>query len=91
MARGLSENFEGEKAMIESPLLQELLAKTTHKSILLFLEGRFGSVPPEVAAQLRPILDDDKLDELVRQAAVCPTLGAFETFLAHLAKAPEQS
>jgi hypothetical protein len=88
---GLFEIFGGEKAMIESPLIQELLAKWAHNYIVILLEARFGSVPPELATQLRTILDEDKLDELVRRAGTCPTLGAFETFLAHLARAPEQS
>jgi hypothetical protein len=78
---GLFEIFGGKKAMIESPLFQELVGEKVHKYILLFLEGRFGAVPPELAAQVRIILDEDKLEELARQAAACPTLEAFEASL----------
>ncbi len=32
--------------MIESPLIQEIVARSKHESILQVLEERFGSVPP---------------------------------------------
>jgi hypothetical protein len=78
---GLFEIFGGEKVMIESPLVQELIAKRAHKYILGLLEDRFGSVPPELIARLRAILDEDILEFLVRRAGTCPTLGAFEALL----------
>jgi hypothetical protein len=79
---GLFGILGGERTMIESPLIQELLGKRAHKDLLLVLEGRFGSVPPELATQLRTIVDEEKLDELMKQVGVCPTLQAFQALLA---------
>jgi hypothetical protein len=67
----------GSRIMIESPLIQELMAQNGHEYILTFLEGRFGTVPPELVVQLRSILDEQKLRELSRFAAQCPDLEAF--------------
>ena len=71
----------GSRVMIESPLIQEMLAQRTHDNILNFLEGRFGVVPPEVVIALRTIVDERKLRELVRVASECPDLAAFQTHL----------
>jgi hypothetical protein len=38
--------------MIESPLIQQIVARAKHESIVQFLEARFGAVPAEVALQL---------------------------------------
>src|SRR5205085_11242396 len=35
----------GQQAMIESPLLQKMMAERAHKLILAALKGRFGTVP----------------------------------------------
>jgi hypothetical protein len=78
---GLLKLFGGREAMIESPLIQELLAERMHKALLDFLGARFGSVPQNVETALRAVEDESKLDELVRLAAVCPDL---ETFHARL-------
>jgi hypothetical protein len=63
--------------MIESPLIQELMAERTHKDILRFLAGRFGLVPPEIAAALQSIEDEQAMDDLVALAVRCPDLEAF--------------
>ncbi len=63
--------------MIESPLIQELVAERAHKDILRFLAGRFGPVPHEIAATVQSIQDETKLDELVDWASRCPTLEQF--------------
>ncbi len=75
--------------MIESPLiqevLQEILAEKTaekareraHRDILTFLETRFGLVPPDLAAELQSVTEDDRLTDLVRKAASCPDLESF--------------
>jgi hypothetical protein len=78
---GLFEIFGGEQAMIESPLIQELMAKKAHKDILLFLEGRFGFVPPDLAARLHTIADEGVLDNLVKGAGACSTLEEFRGML----------
>jgi hypothetical protein len=78
---GLLRLFGGREAMIESPLIQELLAERMHKALLDFLGARFGSVPQDVETAIRAVEDESTLDELVRLAAVCPDL---ETFHARL-------
>jgi hypothetical protein len=67
----------GRAAMIESPVLQNLLAEKCHDLILGVLEKRFGPVPTEVASSLKAIRDNDRLYELNMVAAVCPDLEAF--------------
>jgi hypothetical protein len=73
--------FGGREKMIESPVLQELIAETTaettHKNIMTFLKARLGPVPAEVGAALRRITDEQRLERLVEHAARCPDLDAF--------------
>jgi hypothetical protein len=71
----------GSQIMIESPLIQELMAQRMHKDILRVLAARFGPVPPEIVAALQAIVDETKLDALVEWAATCPDLEAFRTRL----------
>jgi hypothetical protein len=73
--------FGGEGAMIESPVLQNFLAKRLHKNILTYLRGRFGDIPPETEAALRAVIDETKLDELTNLAARCPDLESFQAGL----------
>jgi hypothetical protein len=61
----------------DSPLIQELLAQRTHKTLLRILTVHFGTVSPEVAALLQPVQHEEKLDELIDWAVDCPDLGAF--------------
>jgi hypothetical protein len=67
----------GEQTMIESPVIQDLLAKAKHQDILNVLQARFGPVPQEVATALRAIDDVEKLVDLVPFAAVCQDLDSF--------------
>jgi hypothetical protein len=73
--------FGGREKMIESPVLQELIAETTaettHKNILTFLRAKHGSVPTDIAAGVRRISDERRLEQLVELAARCPDLDAF--------------
>jgi hypothetical protein len=77
--------FGGKQAMIESPVLIELLddreRDTLHRAILVNLEARFGSVPPELAAQVRTIRPLERLRDLHRQAVTCPDLDSFRAAL----------
>src|SRR5208337_3732571 len=78
----------GRKAMIESPLLEELLdelkaewtrelkAEWTRKDILKFLEARFGIAARALEAELKTV-DEDRLDDLLSLAATCRTLASF--------------
>ena len=72
--------------MIESPVLQELLAeclaKAMHRAVEGILGARFGAVPAEVSAALRSITDDNRLQRLNIEAACCQDLEAFRRELA---------
>jgi hypothetical protein len=72
--------------MIESPLIQELLAERIHK-VILILETRFGPVPQDIASALTAILDDKTLDNLIGTTAPCRDLGAFRVRLQDLSRA----
>jgi hypothetical protein len=78
---GLLSIFGGSQAMIESPLIQELMsevvAKERHKYIVGVLEERFGSVPQDILTALGAIQDAERLDQLNRWAVRCPDLEAF--------------
>jgi hypothetical protein len=75
-AKNLFQILGGEQAMIESPLIDELLAKTRTTDILDVLESRFDSRPDDLADELRA-LGEQELKALNRFAAVCPDLAAF--------------
>jgi hypothetical protein len=77
--------FGGTQAMIESPLIQEMMAKTrheaiaesTHKAILRILTSRFGSVPTEVVRAVHGVADEHILDRLLDSALACTDLKTF--------------
>jgi hypothetical protein len=71
----------GSRIMIESPLIQEIVARSRQEWILKLLEARFGSVPPDVALYLRAIMDEQKLEDLNIRAALCSDLQAFRNLL----------
>ena len=67
--------------MIESPLIQELLAERVRKTILRILEARFGPVPQDMVTALEAVQDDTKLDDLIGYAATSSDLDAFRARL----------
>jgi hypothetical protein len=71
--------------MIESPMIQELIAErtrqTTHRHILRYLTKRFGQVPEEVSAAVRLTTEEAALDTLLDLAIFCPDLAAFRAHL----------
>jgi len=71
----------GIQVMIESPLIQEIVARTRHEDILKVLEGRFGAVPADIALQIKRILDEQRLGDLVGYSARCPDLELFRARL----------
>jgi hypothetical protein len=71
----------GEQAMIESPLLQKMIAEKLHDVILDALKDRFGTVPRDVTRHLREVIDEKKLRQLIRVANKCPDLEAFREAL----------
>src|SRR5207244_3345165 len=79
---GLFALFGGNQAMIESPLIAELLAGKTHQHILRILTKRFGTVPTEVRTALLAIVAEQRLEGLLDFAALdCPDLEAFRARL----------
>ena len=67
--------------MIESPLLQKMIAENLHEAIQEALKARFGTVPRDVTRLLRAILNERKLKRLNGVAAKCPDLEAFREAL----------
>jgi hypothetical protein len=63
--------------MIESPLIEDLQAEAMQEAILDFLEGRFSTVPADLAGHLRKVRSQKKLKELAKYAGRCPDLEAF--------------
>jgi hypothetical protein len=73
--------FGGRKAMIDSPVLRELLAERDRHVILTVLGARFGQDADAVQAGLNRIKGEKRLTELAKQAATCPDLEAFRKML----------
>jgi hypothetical protein len=71
----------GQQAMIESPVLQKLIAERFHSVILDVLKDRFGSIPRDVTRHLGAILDEKRLRKLILLAGKCPDLQAFRDVL----------
>ncbi len=71
----------GRNAMIESPLLQELIAERTRETLITFLVARFGSKATSLETELQAISDESRLQELVKYAATCRSLGSFRKHL----------
>jgi hypothetical protein len=82
----------GKDVMIESPLIDEIVAESRQAgrriAVLRVLTARFGTVGPAVAAGLEQVKDNEKLDRLTDQAALCPTLDDFEASLRQELPAP---
>jgi hypothetical protein len=80
--------FGGKEAMIDSPVLNEFVseqtAKVRRKDIVVVLEERFGSVPPEKALALNGVAEYEQLTILFKLAAACPDL---DTFFANVPRA----
>ncbi len=74
---GLLAIFGGKEAMIESPVLMEVLAERAHRMILRLLQDRFGQIPKEIVDALKAVRDEDRLDELVSIGGRCGSLEEF--------------
>lgn len=77
----LFEVLGGRDAMIESPVLRELLAENSRHVILTVRGARFGQDAEGLQAGLDRIKGEKRLDELAKQAAVCPDLETFRRLL----------
>jgi hypothetical protein len=81
----LFELLGGRKAMIESPVLKELMAETVRRTkqadILEVLEGRFGRKARTLRRALKAIEDERQLKTLLNQSGKCPDLESFKKLL----------
>jgi hypothetical protein len=77
--------FGGDRPMIESPLLAEIVeeakVKAKQQDIVEVLKARFGTIPEEIMVSLRDVQDLEKLNNLIRLAARSADLGDFEQHL----------
>jgi hypothetical protein len=75
----------GRKAMIESPVLKELMAENTRKTmqraILKVLKTRFGPDARALRRAIDAIEDGKQLDELLDQSVTCHNLDSFKKLL----------
>jgi hypothetical protein len=71
----------GHETMLESPLLQRLVAEKLQEAILALLKERFETVPRGTTRLLRAVLDEKKLRKLVVHAGMCTDLEAFREAL----------
>ncbi len=67
----------GKRAMIESPLIEELMAEQAQDYVLRILRARFGHLPDEIVMRLRKISKVKRLEPLIDHAAVCADLDVF--------------
>jgi hypothetical protein len=75
------EIFGGRKTMIESPIIQGIVAEALHRAIVDLLTGRFGELPADLERDIRTVVDEDRLVALNRIAASCTNLDAFRQAL----------
>jgi hypothetical protein len=77
--------FGGSRTMIESPLLNRILAQTarqnTQANILHILKGRFRAVPEDIAEKLRTVEEESRLEDLLDFCVNCPDLESFRVRL----------
>jgi hypothetical protein len=71
----------GNKAMIESPLLKELMADKTRANIIVVLAGRFGRQARTLRPALEAIADSKRLEKLLGESGRCLDLEAFKKLL----------
>jgi predicted transposase YdaD len=90
--RELLDLFGGCRAMIESPLIKEIVENTDRKRQRAMIEAaiqvRFGALPEAARASLEGLKEEATLDALHRFAIVCPSLEAFLERLARETTAP---
>jgi predicted transposase YdaD len=78
---GLLEILGGTRVMIESPLIQEMLAKARHEDIVRILVARFDAVPDDLKHKISAIQGESRLNDLVSWAARCSDLASFRSRL----------
>jgi hypothetical protein len=82
----------GSQAMIESPLIQQIVSESALAGqvevLLHILQGRFGPVGPAVTAGLAQVKEKEKIMRLSLDAATCLSLQHFEERLREELAAP---
>ncbi len=81
----LFEILGGRKAMIESPLMQELRKEWTEegmregeiKALMTVLVRRFGAAAEALETEIRATGDDARLKDMIEHAATCRSLASF--------------
>ncbi len=64
-------------AMVESPLIAQLLAKTKAESLLRVMQKRYRKLPEELTAAISACTDGDQLDRWLDAVAEAKTLKQF--------------
>ncbi len=67
----------GSQAMIESPLIQEIVLKHGQEYVLRAARTRFGEISPKVEREVRGVQDEKKLAELLDYTIVGKNLPGF--------------
>ncbi len=67
--------------MIESPLIQEVIASQLHQAVIQVLTDRFVDVPDEIKEQLHGIQEPKRLQQMISWAVRCADLADFATHL----------
>lgn len=75
----------GTRAMIESPLIQEIVQESQRtarfQSVVDVLESRFNTVPESISAGLQQVKELEALSRLIRFGSTCASLEVFEKAL----------
>lgn len=89
----LLEILGGEKVLIESPIIQELLEQSARQArvsmMLAFLESRFGKMTPNISAGLQQLKGQEPFLRLTQHAQLCSSIQAFEEALSEELPKPE--
>jgi hypothetical protein len=72
----LFEVFGGRRAMIESPVIQEIVADSKREDIVKVLETRFGTSARTLEPALTAV-NPEHLDEVLKLAVTCRSLASF--------------
>jgi hypothetical protein len=71
----------GKKMIVETPLIQEILAEDRQKLVLEQLKKKFGEVPPDLVAKVCGLHDAEQLWQILVQLITCADLDAFRALL----------
>lgn len=67
----------GKSVMIQSPVIEGLVAEVRQQFVLSALETRFGAVPEELIKRIKGMSDEEELNHLHREAIITPSLDEF--------------